>query len=113
MKKIALTIAVGLLGLFGAIAISSPAAASTGGVNVAGWCAFPNNQRGYNFTKAYPTDPHNGFTWVCLYTKATDARVTKTTGVDMNAACAYTFPQSPGDAVLQWYDDAYSWYCIY
>jgi hypothetical protein len=95
------------------VSIAESASAATGGVNVGGWCTSPaRGILGGVSTGARATDPHNAYSWECT-TKNWLGQTTRQSGVDMNAACAWTYPGHPGSARLGSPQNAYSWYCVY
>ena len=77
----------------------SPASAATGGVNVQKYCDQVR-------ALAVALDAGNPYSWRCVMKSGYRA------GVDMNAACKVTYPQSPGSARLGTWS-AYGWYCVY
>lgn len=101
--------------LMGVGILAAPAAATTGGVNIGGWCShqiqpYKGSMRNwyYDNTKAYPLSSTDAFSWRCF-----NFTTQQMIGVDMNAACHYSYPWAPGNAQLKDARNPYSWYCIY
>lgn|GEM_PF-4070753 len=103
MKPVARILAT--IGLALALAFSQGgiANATTGGVNVAGWC----NTQFWNGGSASYWTYSNPYSWYCYSSDHSQSR-----NVDMNAACAFTYPGHPGSARLGAYN-VYGWYCVY
>src|SRR5580765_4382509 len=90
-------VGIRLLGMVAAIFIalglplvSTGTAAAGGGVNITGWCQQHYTSGAFNGVVV----ANNVYGWRCQYGADVGTRL----NVDMNAACAYTYPGRPGSA---------------
>ena len=110
LRKLKVALVAAVLGLGGTLFLTSPAQATTGGVDIVGWCKYGrlNGALKNDSWGAWPTNPSNAYSWICH-----DYTQNFSVGVDMNAACAYSHPGHPGWAVVGNATNPYSWYCLY
>jgi len=100
-----------LLGVCAAVllALGVPVAAAGsasagGGVNISGWCQQYYSSGYFHGVVV----ANNVYGWRCQYGSDVGTRL----NVDMNAACAYSYPGHPGSARYSNYSNPYSWYCL-
>lgn len=106
MKLNAIAAVGGFLAASVALAPAAPAATDLGGVNVLNWC---QNQQLSSNTVGVDVDPHDAFSWKCVYTSASGG-VTKTR-VSMDDACTQQYPGGAASSKPLDAHDPYSWHC--
>jgi hypothetical protein len=104
LRRAAALAAMSLLavGLGGVAPLS---ASANGGVDITGWCRRYYNSGAFNAVVV----TYNVYGWRCQYGSDVGTRL----NVDMNAACAYTWPGRPGSARFTNFNNPYSWYCVF
>ena len=103
VRLLVLSLAAALGLIVPALAIG-PASAN-GGVDITGWCRKYYNSQAFNAVVI----ANNVYGWRCQYGSDYGTRL----NVDMNAACAFTYPAHPGWATYSNYNNPYSWICIF
>jgi hypothetical protein len=106
MKLKVIANVVGVVSAFIALAPTARAATDLGGVNILNWC---QNQQLSSNTVGVDVDPHDAFSWKCVYTSATGS-VTKTR-VIIDDACTQQYPGGPAWSKPLDPHDPYSWHC--
>lgn len=102
-QRVALTVAI-LLVTMASLWVAPPADATTGGIQIESYCDW---RFGWQAFAAF-TNRYNAYSWYC-----SDGKGNEVSGVDMNKACALTYPWAPGNAKVGNVRDVYSWYCVY